>query len=65
MSKKPDYDKARALSHFSAFAYTKDRADLLTASFPYFFSSLLFAVPNGRPYTAFEKLFLPFKYIIW
>ncbi|XP_037040010.1 uncharacterized protein LOC119077005 isoform X3 [Bradysia coprophila] len=49
----------------SSFAYTKDRADLLTASFPYFFSSLLFTVPNGRPYTAFEKLFLPFKYIIW
>lgn len=58
-------NSSKRLECISAFAYTKDRAELLSASFPYFFSSLLFTIPRSRAYSGFEKLFLPFKYIIW
>lgn len=48
-----------------AVAYNLKRLQYFSASFPYFHSGLLFAIPNGKPFTTFEKLFLPFKYIIW
>lgn len=34
-------------------------------SFAYFYGSLLYAIPTGKAYSSFEKLFFPFKYIIW
>lgn len=48
-----------------AVAFDLRRLQFFSASFPYFHSALLFAIPNGKPFTTFEKLFLPFKYIIW
>lgn len=48
-----------------ALAYTSDRAKVMSASFPYFFTSLLFAIPRGRPYTPMEKLLLPFDIFVW
>lgn len=46
-------------------AYTAQRQRLFSASFPYHQSTILFAVPKGKQLTAFQKLFLPFRYIIW
>lgn len=46
-------------------AFTYSRKEVMTPSFPYYQSALYFAVPEGRDYTAFEKLFLPFRYIVW
>lgn len=37
----------------------------MTATDPYFYTSVVFALPVGKPFTAFQKLFLPFKYKIW
>lgn len=34
-------------------------------SFPYYYGELIFAIPQGRPYTSLEKLFFPFRYRIW
>ncbi|CAO1346132.1 unnamed protein product [Diamesa hyperborea] len=47
------------------FATTALRNKLMTSSYVYFTSNLIFIVPPGRLLTAFEKLFYPFKYIIW
>lgn len=47
------------------FSFTIKRAQLMSASSPYLYSSLLYAVPKGQAYTALEKLFLPFKLQIW
>lgn len=47
------------------FSFTIKRAQLMSASSPYLYSSLLYAVPKGNAYTALEKLFLPFKRQIW
>lgn len=55
----------RANLTIGGFSFTIKRAQLMSASSPYLYSSLLFAVPKGKPYSAFEKLFLPFKLQIW
>lgn len=47
------------------FSFTISRAQLMSASSPYLYSSLLYAVPRGREYTGLEKLLLPFKLQIW
>lgn len=47
------------------FSFTITRAQLMSASSPYLYSSLLYAVPRGKEYTGLEKLFLPFKPKIW
>lgn len=47
------------------FATTALRNKLMTSSYVYFTSNLIFIVPPGRLYSSFEKLFYPFKYIIW
>lgn len=46
-------------------AYTAQRQRLFSASFPYYQSAIRFAVPKGKQLTAFQKLFMPFRYIIW
>lgn len=48
-----------------AIGYSAQRLPYLTPSSSYYQSALLFAVPRGRNYTAFEKLFLPFQLTIW
>lgn len=48
-----------------AIAFTGDRFAVMSPTFPYFQSATCMAVPKGRHYTAFEKLFLPFNTIIW
>lgn len=55
----------RANLTIGGFSFTIKRAKLMSASSPYLYSSLLYAVPKGEPYTALEKLFLPFKLQIW
>lgn len=37
----------------------------ISASFPFYYGSLLFMIPPGHPYTPFKKLFLPFEMRIW
>lgn len=46
-----------------AFAY--DRHKYLKPGIAHYTSKVLFAVPAGRPFTAFEKLFRPFSVPIW
>lgn len=48
-----------------AIIYTAHRTETYSISFPYFYGSLVFAIPAGRQYSSFEKIFFPFKYIIW
>lgn len=38
---------------------------LFAISFPYYYATLLFAVPPGKPYTSLEKIFFPFEYLVW
>lgn len=44
---------------------TDSRMIDFTASFPYIYSNMVFAIPKGRPYSSFEKLFFPFHRKIW
>ncbi|KAG4066557.1 hypothetical protein HA402_007193 [Bradysia odoriphaga] len=55
----------RANLTIGAFSFTIKRAETMSASSPYLYSSILFAVPKGKAYTALQKLFLPFKMQIW
>ncbi|XP_050067590.1 uncharacterized protein LOC126556365 [Anopheles maculipalpis] len=41
------------------------RAMYLKPGWTHYTSRILFAVPQGRPYSAFEKLFRPFRNYIW
>lgn len=41
------------------------RAEKYEMTQAYFYGSLLYAIPNGKPYGSFEKLFFPFRYKIW
>lgn len=41
------------------------RAEIFSMSYAYVYGSLVYAIPSGKPYSSFEKLFFPFKYIIW
>ncbi|XP_053699475.1 uncharacterized protein LOC128746452 [Sabethes cyaneus] len=41
------------------------RNEILRAGIAHYTTALVLAVPKGRPYTAFEKLFLPFKASVW
>lgn len=55
----------RANLTIGGFSFTIKRAELMSASSPYLYSSLLYAVPKGKAYTALEKLFLPFRLQMW
>lgn len=48
-----------------AIGHTEKRLEDFTASFPYGYVNLLFAIPKGIPYSSFEKLFFPFNIVIW
>ncbi|EAT45396.1 AAEL003350-PA [Aedes aegypti] len=41
------------------------RSAILKAGLAHYTTSLVLAVPKGRPYTAFEKLFRPFEANVW
>ncbi|CAO1310415.1 unnamed protein product [Diamesa serratosioi] len=47
------------------YAATASRNKIMTSSYVYYTSNLVFIVPPGRLYTSFEKLFYPFKLKIW
>ncbi|XP_058811319.1 uncharacterized protein LOC131676215 [Topomyia yanbarensis] len=42
-----------------------DRNEILAPGRPHYASRVLFVVPDGRPYTAVEKLFRPFNCNVW
>lgn len=48
-----------------AIAYDTTRTAWFSASFPYFHSGLVFAIPAPKQLTQFQRLFIPFRYIIW
>lgn len=48
-----------------AIGHTEKRLAEFSASFPYAYVNLLFAIPKGIPYSSFEKLFFPFNIVIW
>lgn len=48
-----------------AIILAASRAERFSMSFAHFYGLLLFAIPPGRPYTSFEKLFFPFKIGVW
>ncbi|XP_053699471.1 uncharacterized protein LOC128746449 [Sabethes cyaneus] len=50
---------------FACLAFTYDRNRYLKAGLAHHTSQVLFAVPAGRPFSAFEKLFCPFSATIW
>lgn len=41
------------------------RAEKYEMTQAYFYGSLLYAIPNGKPYGSLEKLFFPFRHGIW
>lgn len=47
------------------FSMRGERMSLMKASISYYTIKVMFAVPPGRPYTAFEKLFRPFGVTTW
>ncbi|XP_055611579.1 uncharacterized protein LOC129758137 [Uranotaenia lowii] len=49
----------------SSLGYTTERSKILTAGLSHYNSYIVFAVPSGRAYTSFEKLFLPFRWNTW
>ncbi|XP_055611317.1 uncharacterized protein LOC129757935 [Uranotaenia lowii] len=48
-----------------AFSMHGDRIAVLKQSSSYYTVKLIFTVPPGRSYTAFEKLFRPFAFLTW
>lgn len=53
--------------NFTMFAAvnTAERSLAHTSSFPYAYSSVVYLIPNGPPYTPLEKLILPFETYVW
>ncbi|XP_038122499.1 uncharacterized protein LOC6052653 [Culex quinquefasciatus] len=53
--------------HFGicSIGYMEDRIAVLLPGFQHYTSYIVFAVPSGRPYSSFEKLFLPFEWKTW
>lgn len=44
---------------------TPERAKKFSYSIPYFYDSLIFAIPPAKAYSSLEKLFFPFKTTVW
>lgn len=47
------------------FSMRGERMSVMKSSLSYYTIKMMFAVPPGRPYTAFEKLFRPFGVVTW
>ncbi|XP_055633515.1 uncharacterized protein LOC129773880 [Toxorhynchites rutilus septentrionalis] len=50
---------------FGSIAITPERSFYLKAGTAHYTSILVFAVPSGRPFTSFEKLYKPFSLKAW
>lgn len=57
-------DKTVNLS-IGSIILSSERFRTYSVSFPYFYSPLVYAIPQGRVYTSLEKLVFPFRYRIW
>jgi hypothetical protein len=44
---------------------SSERDKAMTASYYYYTTKIVWVIPDGRPYSSFEKLFKPFKYKLW
>lgn len=44
---------------------TTHRAEIYSRSYTHFYGSLLYAIPNGSPYSSLEKLVFPFRNKVW
>lgn len=44
---------------------TVERSTEFTSSFPYAYSSVVYTIPPGPPYSPLEKLILPFEKYVW
>lgn len=53
--------------HFGicSIGYTEERSSMLSPGIHHHTTYIVFAVPSGRPYSSFEKLFLPFSWSTW
>lgn len=53
--------------NFTMFAAvnTVERSKEFTSSFPYAYSSVVYTIPNGPPYSPLTKLVLPFEKNVW
>ncbi|XP_055611589.1 uncharacterized protein LOC129758145 [Uranotaenia lowii] len=49
----------------SSIGYTIERSKILSTGVTHYNSYIVFAVPSGRAYSSFEKLFLPFLWDTW
>ncbi|EAT33057.1 AAEL014686-PA [Aedes aegypti] len=47
------------------FSMRGERMSVMRSSASYYTIKMMFAVPPGRPYTAFEKMFRPFSAVTW
>lgn len=47
------------------FVLLIERIDKFSATVPYVFNPLVFAIPYGRSYSSLAKLFFPFKMTVW
>lgn len=45
--------------------YEKKRAQVMDATFSYMSFPLMLAIPHGRPLSPLQRLFRPFRYLIW
>lgn len=48
-----------------AVGHSKDRYALLSPTLAHYYTSLILITPGGKPYTPFEKLYLPFSTVLW
>lgn len=61
----PQIEMGRVNTSIGAILTTYDRSLTYSSTYPYFYVSLVFAIPYGKPYTPLQILFFPFKYRIW
>lgn len=50
---------------FGALILAESRFKKFSKSFSYLYGSLLYAIPSGKAYSSFEKLFFPFTTKVW
>lgn len=44
---------------------SNENSDKFSMSSPYYYGALIYAIPHGKPYSSFDKLFFPFEPAIW
>lgn len=58
-------NEGRANLSIGGLAYTEQRSRWFSAIFPHYHADLRFAIPPPKPFTNFERLFIPFNWTIW